>query len=165
MLIYQGSGGIAAPYTLRFQPAPAFKIQIQAYIDYLNTLNPAITAITIQFRLHDAGTGAVPVVGQQVGSNYWATWNAPNGNGNPTPAVNFFNLGPESMQVNRWYRVHTGIYLEGGNQFFPKKCADNEVDVRIQVQRTAKTGAGIRVLQIRKPDGRMIEKQLPAPKK
>jgi hypothetical protein len=157
MLFYQGSGGIAAPYTLIFKPASAFETQIQAYINYLNALNPAIHKIIIQFRLNDAGTGAAPTGGPQVGSNqHFVIWSA-GGNGTPSNGVpNFFTLGVEPMQVNRWYRVNTGIFLNDGIQFFPKECADNSVAVRIQVQKSAR-GA---VLQIRGADGRIVERQL-----
>jgi hypothetical protein len=166
MLFYRGSGGIAAPYTLQFEPTNELKAQIQAYIDYPNALDPGITQITIQFRLHDAGAGATPLSGAQVGSSHYVTWGA-GGNGEPTNgAVDFFSLGPESMQVNHWYRVHTGIYIDNpGKQFFPQKCANNDVDVRIQVQPVAaREGAGRAVLQLRTADGHILEKPLSLPK-
>ncbi|HYU34458.1 MAG TPA: hypothetical protein VEW48_20085 [Thermoanaerobaculia bacterium] len=37
------------------------------------------------------------------------------------------------MVVGTWYRVHTGIYLENGQVFFPDTCAVNEIWVRVQV--------------------------------
>lgn len=158
MLFYQGSGSIVDPYTLRFQPSATFLPMIQGYIDYLNVLNPAMNAITIHFRLHDAGTANTPVVGAQIGSDHWVTWNA-GGGGTANPPVNFFSLGAESMQINRWYRVHTGIYLEGGQTFFPASCADNDIDVRVQVQH-ALLRAPVRVLQFRIAGGRIVEKKI-----
>jgi hypothetical protein len=158
MLFYIGSGGIAAPYTLQFQPSSAFEAQIQAYINYLNVLNPAINTIIIPFRLNEAGNGSVPTGGSMVGQIHFVGW-AAGGNGSPSIGpVNFFTLQNEPMQVNLWYRVHTGIYLNDREQFFPSQCNDNHVDVRIQVQHGP--GAAHPVLQIRKPDGRIVEKAL-----
>jgi len=154
MLFYKGSGGISAPYTLLFQPTSAFQGQIQAYINYLHSLNPTITSITIQFKLNDAGTGAAPIVGGPIGPNHPVTWA---GSGPPSPPINFFT---ESLQVNTWYRISTVTSLNGGITFFPSKCVDNHVDVRIQVQKS-KTGAGGPVIQFRGADGHIIEKQLP----
>lgn len=128
VMFYQGTGSIAAPYTLHYQPNATFSGQMQNYINYLNSLNAAITQITINFRLHDGGTGNTPVMGALLGSQYWVTWTASPG---PPPAPqNFF---PTQLQINQWYVIHTGIYLEGGQQFFPASCADNDIGVRIQV--------------------------------
>lgn len=137
MLFYQGSGSISAPYTLKFQPTAALKSQMQAYIDYLHATNPAMQAITIDWRLHDQGTGTMPTtpLGPQVGVTAYTTWNSP-GTGNPVISgdPNFFSLpNPYPMVVGTWYRVHTGIYLENGQAFFPDICAENEIWVRVQV--------------------------------
>ncbi len=75
-LSYQGSGSITNPYTLHFNPA-AMQNQMQAYINYLHAINPAITAITIDWRLHDqSALGSPPytIYGPQVGSTAYATW-------------------------------------------------------------------------------------------
>ena len=137
MLFYQGSGSISAPYTLKFQPTPAFKSQMQSYIDYLHSVNPAINAITIDWRLHDQGTGATPStpLGPQVDVTAYATWSSP-GNGNPAVSgdPSFFSIPQQyPMVIGTWYRVHTGIYLENGQVFFGDNCAVNEIWVRVQV--------------------------------
>jgi hypothetical protein len=130
VLFYQGTGSISAPYLLKYQPNAAFSSQMQSYINYVHSVNPAATQITLNFRLHDGGTGNTPVMGAQLGSQHWVTWTSPS----PAPAPqNFFNSPTQLMQVNQWYVVHTGIYLEGGQQFFPASCADNDIGVRIQV--------------------------------
>jgi len=154
MLVYSGTAGINAPYTLKFQPALAFSNQMQAYINYLNMLNPTFTAITIQFRLHDAGTGATPVTGAQMGVSHYVTWTA--GGSGPTPVPTFFSGPPETMVVNHWYVVHTGIYLENGQKYFSDKCANNDVAVRVQVLGLAKSQTA--KVQFRTPEGRIIEK-------
>lgn len=158
MLFYKGSGSIAAPYTLQFQPTDAFEAQIQAYLNYLNILNPAINSIVIHFRLNDAGTGSVPISGPMVGFNHFVAWGAGGGGVPINGPIEFFTLQNEPMQVNRWYRVHTGIFLNDNEQFFPAQCASNHVDVRIQVQ--GGPGSAGLVLQIRTPDGRIVEKAL-----
>lgn len=160
MLAYKGSGGIADPYTLLFHPTNLFKNQMQAYIDYVNALNSSNTTIAIAFSLNDAGTGTAPVAGQPVGKTYTLSWVA-GGNGSPAGPANFFTLLTESMKVNRWYRVHTNISLKDGPAFFADSCANNDVDVRLQVQHKALRGsAGGPIFQIRTPDGQIVEKQL-----
>lgn len=139
MLVYRGTT-ISAPYTLEFLPTTLFKNQIQLYINLLHSINPAITAITIDWRLHNQGTGNLPLTGYgpqipPTGYLTW-TWNT-TGIGNPVsiPATGFFvpPAYPASpMQVGTWYMVHTGIYLENGQTFFPKRCGDVEVFFRVQ---------------------------------
>jgi hypothetical protein len=157
MMFYQGQGSISTPYTLHFQPTNAFKNQMQAYINYLHFVNPAITAITIDWRLHDQGTGTAPSppYGSQIGPTVYTTWNTP-GSGTPIVSIpGFFTSFP--MQVGPWYMVHTGIYLENGQTFFPEKCANNEIFVRIQVM-GGKTGSGP-VLEF--SDGKRVIKTVP----
>lgn len=161
MLFYQGQGSISAPYTLKFQPTAAFKGQMQAYINYLNSINPAMNAITIDWRLHDQGTNATPnpPYGPQVGPTVYTTWNTTTA-GNPVfTHPNFFNLPtPFPMQVGRWYMVHTGIYLEKGQKFFPDKCANNEIYVRVQAL-NAKGKGGASVLEF--SDGGQVLQSVP----
>lgn len=157
MLIYQGSGGITAPFTLKFQPTALFSTQMQNYIDFVNSMNPAIQQITIHFRLHDGGTGATPVMGLQIAPDQWITWTAAPGPPPPTPT--WFTAPP--LTVNHWWYVHTGMYIEGGHRWFDDKCANNDVAIRIQVQQAAqKSGGAAAVLQIRRPDGRIVERPL-----
>ncbi|HSY51726.1 MAG TPA: hypothetical protein VLC46_23185 [Thermoanaerobaculia bacterium] len=159
MLVYQGSGGIAAPYTLVFTPTNTFKTQIQAYIDYLHAVNSSINEIILELWLNDEGAGANPVpTSVFYGTVYFIGWfNGAFGvpHGSPPP---FFTLATESMQVNNWYRVNSFMYLNNSIPFFPDSCASNVIDVRIQVQ--AKGLGQKRVLQIRRPDGHIVEKEL-----
>jgi hypothetical protein len=136
MMFYVGQGSISQPYTLQFTPTPAFKSMMQAYINYLNG-NPAITAITIDWNLHNQGTGVTPILspGPLVLSTPLlrpTTWN-PNGGGNYSPLGLFFTGFP--LQVTNpgtWYMVHTVIHLNPGQKFFDEKCAINDIFVRIQ---------------------------------
>lgn len=165
-------GSISAPYTLKFQPTTAFKNQMQAYINYVSTLPPFLNQITVEWRLHDQGTGNVPMTfpaslgGTSPGNNgplletNYTTWTA-GGSGNPTISgiANFFGTpsGPLTsqfpMKINNWYMIHTGTYMEGGT-FFSKDCADNDIFVRIQVLGMAK---GVNpVLELRNRKGEII---------
>jgi hypothetical protein len=159
-LVYQGLGSIAAPYTLKFQPSMAFKSQMQAYIDYLHSVNSNITEITIAWRLHDQ-TGIGGGWGPQISPTAYAKWTA-GGNGNPAlwPTTGFF-IPPaypvSPMQVGNSYAVTTGIYLENGQHFFPDTCADVTIFVRIQVT-TATTRGGC-VLEF--SDGKKVIKSVP----
>ena len=160
MLFYEGSGGIAAPYTLVFTPTPLFNDQIQAYIDYVHLVNPAITTFNIAFRLNHAGTGQLPSGGPQVGNQYFVWWIAEEST--VYGHTNFFTLATEPMQVNTWYRVNTGIYLNDGLTYFPFSCAENRIDVRLQVlSLTAKSLGESPILQIRGADGVIVEKRMP----
>jgi hypothetical protein len=139
MMFYRGSGSISAPYTLEFVPTASFSNQMQAYINYLHSINAAFTGITIDFRLHTQGTGNTPSppYGPQIPATAYVTWNwNSTGIGNPTinPA-GFFTVPPTPpfpMVVGTWYMVHTGIYLENGQTFFPDKCSNVEIYVRVQ---------------------------------
>jgi len=155
MMFYQGSGPISDPYTLKFTPTIVFKNQMQAYINYLYSLNSAMSGITIDWRLHDQGSGSSPApsYGPQIGSTQYVTWNMFT-NGNPTiSAPGFFN--GFDMIVGNWYMVHTGIYLENGQTFFPESCAQNEIYVRVQVlnditkRGTIKSGAFFQFMDVR----------------
>lgn len=135
MLVQDHPGGINAPYTLHFQPTAAFNGQMQTYINYLHASNPLITKITIAWQLHDQGTGTpctncVPPYGTAIGPTEYTTWTQ-GGSGNPVfTNPSFFNMPPYPMVKNHCYMIHTGIYLEGGQHFFPESCGDAHVCVQ-----------------------------------
>jgi hypothetical protein len=136
---YKGSGSINDPYTLNFVPTTQFKNQMQAYLNYLYSLNPAYSSIVIEFVAHDQG--AIPpttgYISNPVGGTHYVTWtNNTTGVGNPTNIAGIYSGFP--FQVNRWYFIHTGIYHSSGPSFFPFKCAENDIWVRISVQNSMK---------------------------
>jgi len=149
MMFYQGSGGISAPYTLKFQPTAAFNAQMLAYLSYLHAMNPLITSITIKFDLEDGGTGTSGTGGPIVpgGGPFTATWTYPNS----SPSPSFFAA---SLSVNHWYRVNTVISLNNGQHFFSDQCANRWIDVNLQVQ------GNLRVMQIRSADGHTSERRI-----
>lgn len=155
VMVYQGTGGIGAPYTLKFNPAPQLHAQLNAYITYLQSLGLGINVMLINFQLSDAGTGATPVPGSLI-SNQPMTWT---GSGMPSP--NFFANG--AMSVNRWYRIQTAIILGGtaGSTFLPTQCLISYIDVRIQVMPSPGARQGAATMQIRLADGRIFERPVP----
>jgi hypothetical protein len=162
MLFYESAGGIGSNYTLKFRPSDPWKGQMQAYLDYLHTRNALITDLNLAFRLHDAGPGTNPSAsGPQVGMTYF-TWFLEGGNGVITGATDFFALGGESMQVNRWYRVETGIFLNDRLTFFPVSCAENRIFVRIQVRRSAAAAPARAQVEFLLPDGSVVTRGLEA---
>lgn len=160
MMVYHGTGGIAAPYTLEFQPSATLQSQMQTYINFLHTMNMAISQITIEFRLHDGGTGTVPVMLAQLGTSHYITWQEGLTTGGfPTPT--FFSGTAETMIVNRWYVIHTGIYLENNQTWFGPECANNDIGVRIQVLPLSRKGdEPAALLQIRDGSGHITEKRI-----
>src|SRR5258707_4122524 len=154
-LVYQGSGSILAPYTLKFQPSAGFENQMQTYIDYLHSRNSNITEITIAWRLHDQ-TGISSGWGPQVSAPAFTKWTS-GGNGNPTisPVTGFFPSFP--MQVGTRYAVATGIYLENGQRFFPGTCADATIFVRLQMTTAATRGGSV----LEFGDGKKVVKSVP----
>ncbi|MDX1999705.1 MAG: hypothetical protein SF066_18445 [Thermoanaerobaculia bacterium] len=163
MLFYESGGGaIGSSYTLKFRPSDPWKGQMQAYLDYLHTRNALITDLNLAFRLHDAGPGTNPSAsGPQVGMTYF-TWFLEGGNGAINGSSNFFTLGGESMQVNRWYRVETGIFLNDRLTFFPAACAENRIFVRIQVRRSAAAAPARAQVEFLLPDGSVVTRKLEA---
>lgn len=159
MMFYQGQGSISAPYTLHFQPTATFKLQMQAYLNYLHSVNPAITSISIDWSLYSDGTGTLPVAPWILipGTNVSTTWNFP-GTGNYTsvPSGQFFTGYP--MIVGTWYEVHTVIHLNNGQQFFSsKECAVNNIFVRIQVNTAKKSGGPV----LEFSDGKRVVRTVP----
>lgn len=134
MMVYDGSAGISAPYTMHFQPTQVLKDQMQYYLNYVHLLDPSINDITINFRLFDHGTSTVPnVSGTPVDPGIWnsVSWTVgPIGNSLTYITPNFFTGFP--MIVGTWYQVRTGIYLNDHPDFFPDECDVSYIFVRIQ---------------------------------
>jgi hypothetical protein len=136
VMSYQGTGGVTGNYTLRFQAAATaaqnvvVNNQLNAYLAYVNTLNPAIVQLRITFTLWDSGIGSTPVPIAQIGPPYVQTWTL-----GPDSFTPFFP--PGVMQVNRWYTVSSAITLHNSRgmpiRFFPRECSVSEMHVRLEV--------------------------------
>jgi hypothetical protein len=130
------NGGLNANYTVLFTPTQELKNQMQAYIDYAHSMKPSINAIIVEWRLGKVNGDTCKGNGTEIGGKKWTTWNA--GNNGAINGGNFWTGYP--MEVGVWYKLHTGIYLNNGNQFFDKEdCANNDICIRIQVQNGIKT--------------------------
>jgi hypothetical protein len=134
-LFYQGTGGIAAPYTLKFLTSAALNAQMNTYVSYLQSLGLGFTSLTLQFEVLNAGSGTTAVPTGTPISTGTATWT---GSGSPTvvPAgfflpANLMNAGP----LGPWYRIRTTIVLNGGpgSAYLPASCLVSFTDVRVQV--------------------------------
>jgi hypothetical protein len=142
---YIGYGSINDPYNLKFQPSTIFLNQMQMYLNYIHSLEPLQTSLTIEFRLHDQGNGTLPSTagwGPQKGANEFATWNwNTTGIGAPTGVGFVFAPGTYPMQVGTWYAVTTGMYTNTKISYVPKTCAENTIYFRIQLM-NAKMSSG-----------------------
>jgi hypothetical protein len=114
--------------------------QMQAYIDYLHSLNPSITSVVLDWRIYDYGPSTPPGTGPtttrvQIGSDVYTEWSCTGcssinntgilgGNGKltngQTPPVLLNTSG--GLPINRWYGIYTGIYLNNGIQFWDASC-------------------------------------------
>lgn len=154
---------LSAPYTLKFVPTQVFSNQMQTYLNYVHSTNNSITSITIDWRLHDQGTSNPPFssYGTQIGAATvtW-NWNTTNIGAPIISPANFFTVTAPHMMVGEWYTVHTGTFLTGGH-FFPDTCANNDINVRLQVlgARGAPSGGGGGVLEFF--DGKKAIKSIP----
>jgi hypothetical protein len=140
--VYTSTGSISAPYTLTWQPPAILNSQMQAYINYLNTINPSITTITIAFGIHPAGSGASPgpngaqvggtqVIGGSAGGTRFVTWTAGGSAPLAPPSGAFF---PTSFNLTpgQWYTLGTGIYVTEGQEYFPESCNRCAISFRVQ---------------------------------
>jgi len=102
-LKYKGSGSIMDLYTLPYAPDASVNQQMEAYINYLNALDPGVTSITVHFRLWDKGQNpGSPGLGSQVGQDHFVTWTAGGSSAPSNGGGNFFNQ-PRGMKINNWY--------------------------------------------------------------
>lgn len=157
-MVYKGTGGIGDPYTLVWNPNNTVLLQIQAYVNYLHILKPCINSMAIEFRLHNQGTGNLPITtswGPQIGGigyiNFTANSTGQSSVVNSLP-VNFFPAN--AMQPGTWYAITTGMYHnECGLQMFNIQCAENTIYVRLQVM-GLKGGSGTPILEF--SDGKKL---------
>jgi len=154
--VHEG-GGLGANYTLRFNPSSLFKNQMQSYVNYIHWQSGgAVNAVIINWNMRDCGTGTQPSSSCSgiIGGNHFTGWNF-NGNGTPSGG-NFWSNN--LMQVNKWYEIHTGTYLDKNSDRWinKKKCANNYIYVRISLQKSARGGGQLQI-----SNGKKIIKTIP----
>ena len=117
-------GTITSPFQLEFNQNAYFTAAFQAYLDYIYVTDPAIEKLVLHIRLIDAGTGDTPndvfspMVDDDPPTESWI-WFVPGENGALFGNTNFFNA---TLNINHWYKIHTGIYTEPNNVFDNKRC-------------------------------------------
>ncbi len=134
-IITNPNGGINANYTIMFNPTQTLKNQIQAYLDYAHAMNSPINAIIIHWTLSKKSANTCEGPGTNIGGEHFTTWNT--GNNGAINGGNFW--AGYQMEVGIWYKIHTGIFLNGDYKFFDNDCANNDICVRIQVQNGMQT--------------------------
>jgi hypothetical protein len=133
-------GAATGPFRLKYRlgspEVNTLNSQMQAYINYLNSMDSTITDIIININVRDKGPIGGPVVPgngnnmSSMGAQFIA-WTA-GGNGTPSNGGgNFWNN--YGLQPNQEYRIQTGIYLNDGKKFFKDDCAVKEDDFHWQV--------------------------------
>jgi hypothetical protein len=150
-MFYSSNNPASGPYTLLFSPSPANNA-LWAYLNYMNTLNPANTSLTISFELDDGGTGSTYSYVKVVQTGASGTWTLPKVL-SLTPTSGFFALN--SMQVNHWYRVHTVISLNGDQLL--AQCVTTDWILEFVV-----LGPRGKVMRTKLPNGRVIEQSINA---
>lgn len=129
-LQYQGPDmSLGQAYTVRVQITPAVNASLQTYVNYLRSLNPAITTISLGFTLHPRGSGPEPgaLPGAPLGQSHFLTWTA-GGNGF-AGSTNFFPAG--AMFPGTWYMIESRVFLTDGTSYFPGACEQQTTNYRV----------------------------------
>jgi hypothetical protein len=189
-LIYKGAGSIGSAYTLEFDPGNTLNGHVsaipglQAYLNYLNAINPAINKLNIELQLYDQGNNQWPINHPNAsGESYYApgangvgvgpvsglgltagsTTVAKHVNYAATPNIFTGTSSPGStpptfpMIVGNWYMVHTGMWTDR-DKFFGDKCANNDYYVRIQAMQKVGQGSGYVIQTLDKASRKIIER-------
>jgi hypothetical protein len=172
-LQYVGSGSISSPYTLKFVPSAALIASLQAYLNYINSTNPSLTKLNIEFQLYDQGppplpaghngTAVGPVSGMTLTANSTAVLLHTNYNTN-TPAIFTGAATPGTsttpssypMQVGRKYMVHTGMWTDQGDFFDKALCANVDAFIQIVMRPGPRQRAPAPVLELRDSRGTLM---------
>jgi len=141
--IVQNNGGLMSNYTLRMNPSYTFRQQMQAYINYIHWMSGGVVnQVFINWHMRECGTAVTPgTCSGIINGNHFTAWQfGGNGNYSNPGAGNFWPYGV--MQVNHWYLIHTGTYLDKLSDRFinKKKCANNDIYVRVTVLKSARGG-------------------------
>lgn len=126
--------GLSSPFELQFNHNSYFTEVWQAYVNFLVLIDPTIEDLAMHVRLIDAGNGSSPndVYSPMVedGSQTWI-WFQPGQNGNIFGNTAFFNT---ALNINHWYKIHTGIYTVPNSIFKDKNCPIIKIFYKVQLQ-------------------------------
>ncbi len=122
MFTHVPTGSISSPYHMQFTPTTAFLTQMQAYVDYLNAINPSVNGLYFTWRIMDMGDGPAPLTNYagngQIGGDVFNHF-TPGGS-----TINNSNFFPPQLDINHWYKIHVGMYLNDGIKIFDKSCSN-----------------------------------------
>ena len=121
------SGGLNANYTIKFAPTTSLKNQMQAYLDYSNSLDTSINSLNIKWQLRKVNGNTCEGSGTLL-NEHTTTWNTGN-NGNISGG-NFWS--GYSMEVGIWYKIRTSFSFNGNR--FLQDCISDDVCIRLQIQ-------------------------------
>jgi hypothetical protein len=124
------TGNVLGDITYGFLNSSPYNTQMQSYLDYLHSLNSAITYLSVGWYISDLGPGpgAPNTTGPAVpGSPAYTIWGA-GGGGNLTFSTNKYVAGIgypiiDLLQPNEWYGFGILITLPDGIQFWPATCS------------------------------------------
>lgn len=139
--VFQPNGGSNAKYRLNFSATSQFNNQMQSYLNYANSMQPAINALISKWTIYDKGPGPYgspvptsPGWGTNIDA-FFTTYHVtnPKNLGNTSSAY--------TMKPNNWYRVQVGTYLNDGQKFFSEKCESSDYWVNWQVGGNKSSGS------------------------
>ncbi|MEZ4931618.1 MAG: hypothetical protein R2788_05750 [Saprospiraceae bacterium] len=123
LFTYVPTGSITSPYLMDFTPTTAFLTQMQAYVDYLNAINPSVNGLYFTWRIMDMGNGGTALTNYigngQIGADVFNHF-TPGGT-----TINNSNFFPPQLEINHWYKIHVGMYLNDGIEIFDKSCSND----------------------------------------
>jgi hypothetical protein len=154
------TGSVVGPIAYSFVNSAPYKDKMQAYIDYLHSVNPSIKDVILYWSIEDrgpSGPGTSPsATGTPVGPAEFTAWSCGTTSSNASPCQgvisaggsgnltngngsNVFNPSAHPLVIKRWYRISTFIYLNDNNTFWPvDQCSYASVDLTVYAGPTGK---------------------------
>lgn len=125
-------GLVPSNYSFTIVPSAPYTGQMQAYLDFLHAMNPAITTLTMTWTITDQGNGPLPapVTSTIMMGSATRTWVC-SATGCPPPGLNT-NFLSGILMPNRWYRVTTRLSLNNGLTYWPANCPDAFFDYNMR---------------------------------
>lgn len=123
---------ITSDFQLDFNYNNYYQKLFQTQIDYINVIDPSVTALVTHWVIHDAGTGKDPITSNANNTKLEESWTVSKagdtmlrGNGD------FFNT---KLKINNWYKIRTGIYTEPNNIFTDCESKDAHFYYRVSIE-------------------------------
>jgi len=153
------SGTASRHYRLNLSTTKQFNLRVQAYVRYLQAINPKIHTLTSRWRVYDKGLShslkppVTPGLGNIV-SEFNSSLNDFQG-----PSFGNMQTG-YPLQANHWYRVLSWSQLNIKERYFPRKCETAQYWITWRVVDANTTGQR-HASEIVLSDGRRVVATLP----